>query len=250
MPAHCQRAGGIGWIFGHLINGLQAEYARVPFAGSSLVKVPAGMSDEQVLFLTDILPTGYEIGVLNGDVKDGDTVAVIGVGPVGLAAVMTAKMKGASKIIAVDPDEFRLQTARDFGATDTITVGSGDPVEQLKAFTDDGLGVDVAIEAVGVPESLTAAMNAVRPGGTIANIGVHGVPVELPIQNLWIHNITLRTGLVSGTTIPELLDGITNRQIAPERFATHRFKLDDINDAYDVFGNAAKHQAIKVVLTA
>jgi alcohol dehydrogenase len=250
MPAHCQQAGGIGWIFGHLINGLQAEYARVPFAGSSLVRVPAGMTDEQVLFLTDILPTGYEIGVLNGDVKDGDTVAVIGVGPVGLAAVMTAKMKGASKIIAVDPDEFRLQTARDFGATDTITAGSGDPVEQLKALTGDGLGVDVAIEAVGVPESLTAAMNAVRPGGTIANIGVHGVPVELPIQNLWIHNITLRTGLVSGTTIPELLDGIANRQIAPERFATHRFKLNDINDAYDVFGNAAKHQAIKVVLTA
>ena len=200
--------------------------------------------------ITDILPTGYEIGVLNGDVKDGDTVAVIGVGPVGLAAVMTARMKGASKIIAVDRDEFRLQTARDFGATDTITLGSGDPVEQLKALTDDGLGVDVAIEAVGVPESLTTAMNAVRPGGTIANIGVHGVPVELPIQNLWIHNITLRTGLVSGTTIPELLNGITTSQIAPERFATHRFKLSDINDAYDVFGNAAKHQAIKVVLTA
>jgi alcohol dehydrogenase len=150
----------------------------------------------------------------------------------------------------VDPDEFRLETARDFGATDTITAGSGDPVEQLKAFTGDGLGVDVAIEAVGVPQSPTAAMNAVRPGGTIANIRVHGVPVELPIQNLWIHNITPRTGLVSGTTIPELLDGMANRQIAPERFGTHRFKLNDINDAYDVFGNAAKHQAIKVVLTA
>lgn len=250
MPAHCQQVGGIGWIFGHLINGLQAEYARVPFAESSLVKVPAGMTDEQVLFLTDILPTGYEIGVLNGNVKDGDTVAVIGAGPVGLASVMTAKMKGASRIIAVDTDPFRLQTARDFGATDTITAGTGDVVEQLKALSDDGLGVDVAIEAVGIPETLTAAMNAIRPGGTIANVGVHGKPVELPIQNLWIHNITLRTGLVSGTTIPELLNGITAKQIAPERFATHKFKLADINDAYDVFGNAAKHQALKVVLTA
>ncbi len=202
-----------------------------------------------LLLITDILPTGYEIGVLNGDVKDGDTVAVIGVGPVGLAAVMTARMKGASKIIAVNRDEFRLQTARDFGATDTITLGSGDPVEQLKALTDDGLGVDVAIEAVGVPVADHCHERGPARRDDREHRGARSAG-GASLQNLWIHNITLRTGLVSGTTIPELLNGITTSQIAPERFATHRFKLSDINDAYDVFGNAAKHQAIKVVLTA
>ncbi|GAA1148596.1 zinc-binding dehydrogenase [Ornithinicoccus hortensis] len=250
MPAHCQSVGGVGWIFGHLIDGLQAEFARVPFAGTSLVKVPEGLSDEQVLFLTDILPTGFELGVLNGDVGEGDTVAVIGAGPIGLAAIMTAGMKGASRIIAVDGDEFRLEAARTFGATDTIRAGSGDVAAQLKEMSPDGLGVHVAVEAVGIPETLDTCWAAIRPGGTVANVGVHGAPVELPIQDLWIQNITLRTGLVSGTTIPELLAGIQNGEIAPERFATHRFPLDQIMEAYDVFGNAAEHRALKVVLSA
>lgn len=248
MPAHCQSVGGIGWIFGHLIDGLQAEFARVPFAGTSLVKVPEGMTDEQVLFLTDILPTGFEIGVLNGGVSEGDMVAVIGAGPVGLAAIMTAGMKGAGRIVAVDGDEFRLQVARDFGASDTLTPGP-DVADRLREMSADGLGVDVAIEAVGIPATLATAFAAIRPGGTVANVGVHGSPVELPIQDLWIQNITLTTGLVNGTTIPELLDGITRGDIAPDKFATHRFALDEIMEAYDVFGNAAQHSALKVVLT-
>lgn len=249
MPSHCQNTGGIGWIFGHLIDGLQAEHARVPFAGTSLVKVPEGMTDEQVLFLTDILPTGFEIGVLYGDVEEGDVVAVIGAGPVGLASIMTAKMRGAARIIAVDGDEFRLETAKAFGATDVLTAGD-DVAEQLKALSSDGLGVDCAIEAVGIPQTLTTCFQAVRPGGTVANVGVHGAPVELPIQDLWIQNITLRTGLVNGVTIPELLDGISAGAIAPEKFATHRFALSDILEAYDVFSNAAEHRALKVVLSA
>lgn len=250
MPAHCQSTGGIGWIFGHLIDGTQAEYVRTPFAATSLVKVPEGMTDEQVLFLTDILPTGYEIGVLNGDVSEGKTVAVIGVGPVGLASVMTARMRGASRVIAVDGDEFRLATAREFGATDTVRVGDGDVVEQIRAMTSDGLGVDTAIEAVGIPATFATALAAIRPGGTMANVGVHGSPVELPIQDLWIQNITIRTGLVNGVTIPDLLGGISRGEIAPEKFATHRFALGDIEQAYDVFGAAAEHHALKVVLTA
>jgi alcohol dehydrogenase len=249
MPAHCQSVGGIGWIFGHLINGLQAEQARVPFAGTSLVKVPEGMTDEQVLFLTDILPTGYEIGVLNGDVSEGDMVAVIGAGPVGLAAIMTARLQGAERIVAVDGDPFRLETAQAFGATDILTP-EGDVAAELLAMSDDGLGVDVAIEAVGIPATLETCFRAVRPGGTIANVGVHGAEVTLPIQDLWIQNITLRTGLVNGTTIPELLEGISAGRIAPEKFATHRFALGDIMEAYEVFGHAADHQALKVVLSA
>jgi len=249
MPSHCQSVGGIGWIFGHLIDGVQAEYARVPFAGTSVVKVPEGMSDEQVLFLSDILPTGYEIGVLYGGVSDGDTVAVIGAGPVGLAAIMTAGMEGAARVIAVDGDESRLEMAREFGATDTLKAGPNN-AEELRSMSEDGLGVDVAIEAVGIPVTLENAFAAIRPGGTVANVGVHGAPVELPINDLWIQNITLTTGLVNGTTIPELLDGITRGDIAPEKFATHRFALDDIMEAYDVFGNAAEHSALKVVLTA
>jgi alcohol dehydrogenase len=250
LPSHCIQAGGIGWIFGHLIDGTQAEMVRVPFAGTSLVKVPKGLSDEQVLFLSDILPTGYEIGVINGDVSDGKVIAVVGAGPVGLAAIMTAKLRGASKIIAVDQDDFRLETALSFGATRVVKVGSGDTVAQLKAMSSDGLGVDTAIEAVGIPTTFDTCINSIRPGGTMANIGVHGKPVQLEIQNLWIQNITLRTGLVSTTTIPELLGDIESGTIAPEKFATHHFVLDDILDAYDVFGNAAKHKALKVVLTA
>ena len=250
MAAHCINAGGIGWIFGHLIDGTQAEFVRVPFAGTSLVKVPAGMSDEQVLFLSDILPTGYEIGVINGDVSEGKLVAVIGAGPVGLAAIMTAKMRGASRVIAVDGDEYRLEVAKSFGASDTINAGSADVVAQLKAMSPDGLGVDTAIEAVGIPVTFSTCVAALRPGGTMANVGVHGKPVELQIQDLWIQNITIRTGLVSGSTIPELLEGIKTGKIAPEKFATHRFKLDEIVEAYEIFGNAAKHKALKVVLTA
>jgi alcohol dehydrogenase len=248
MAAHCQGAGGIGWIFGHLINGLQAQYARVPFAETSVHLVPDGVSDEQVLFLSDILPTGYEIGVQNGGVKPGDTIAVVGSGPVGLAAMMTASIAGAARIIAVDLAPSRLRHAENFGATHTVAGGDG-AREAVLALTD-GLGVDVAMEAVGVPATFDLCTQVVRPGGTVANIGVHGAPTTLHLEDLWIKNITITTGLVSGSTVPTLLALAREGRIEAEKLGTHRFKFDEIEQAYDVFGAADEHDALKVVITA
>ena len=247
MPAHCKGAGGIGWIFGHLINGLQAEYARVPFAETSLHVVPEGVSDEQVLFLSDILPTGYEIGVQAGGVKPGDAIAVVGAGPVGLAAMMTASIAGAAQIIAVDLAPSRLKHAENFGATHTV-LGGKDAAQEVIEIAD-GEGVDVAMEAVGTPATFDLCTQVVRPGGTVANIGVHGSPTTLHLEDLWIKNITITTGLVSGTTIPTLLKLTREGRIEPEKLATHRFPMLEIEEAYDVFGAADKHDALKVVLS-
>jgi len=247
MPSHCQAVGGIGWIFGHLIDGTQAEYARVPFAETSVHKVPEGVTDEQVLFLADILPTGFEVGVRNGGVKPGDVVAVVGAGPVGLAAVMTARLSGAAIVIAIDPNESRLGHATRFGADRTFA-GGDDLVSEVVALTEGGLGVDVAIEAVGVPESFETCTQLVRPGGAVANIGVHGAPAVLHLEELWIKNVTITTGLVDGTSIPTLLDLARTGKIRSDLFATHTFELNDMMGAYDVFANAGKHDALKVVI--
>jgi alcohol dehydrogenase len=242
--------GGIGWIFGHLIDGTQAELVRVPFADNGLIPLPEGVTPEQGAMLSDILPTGYEIGVLYGDVKEGDVVAVIGAGPVGLAAIMTAAAKGASRIIAVDGNKFRLEESREFGATDTIDITSGDDVvAELKRLSRDGLGVDVAVEAVGVPDTFTTAIDSIRPGGRVANVGVHGKPVSFPIERDWINNITITTGLVNATTAPELLDKITAGDIDPGKFVTHRFTFDEFELAYSTFANAAEEHALKVVIS-
>lgn len=249
MPSHCASCGGIGWIFGHLIDGTQAELVRVPFADTSLRRVPDGVTDEQVLYLTDILPTGFEVGILNGGVKPGDVVAVVGAGPVGLAAIMTSRLYGPAKVIAIDPDANRLAKAKEFGATDGIAAGP-DAVANVKSMTENGLGVDVVIEAVGYPETLQTCVELVRPGGRIANVGVHGAPVTLPMESMWINNLTLTTGLVDGTSIDVLLKMVQSGRLPAEQFTTHRFALGDIMEAYDVFGNAAKHDALKVVLTA
>ena len=247
MAAHCKGAGGIGWIFGHLINGLQAEYARVPFAETSVHLLPEGVSDEQALFLADILPTGYEIGVQNGGVKPGDAVAVVGAGPVGLAVMMTAEIAGAARIIAVDLAASRLRHAERFGATHTVA-GGEDALQQILDLTD-GEGVDVAIEAVGVPATFDLCTRVVRPGGTVANVGVHGAPTTLHLEELWIKNITITTGLVSGSTIPTLLKLARDGRIEADKLGTHHFALDQIESAYDVFGAADTHDALKVVLT-
>jgi len=247
MPSHCQTVGGIGWIFGHLIDGTQAELVRVPYADTSLYSVPAGVSDEQAIFLADSLPTGYEVGVLAGRVRPGDTVAVVGAGAVGLAAVLTTGLWGASRVIAVDTNKFRLQKALEFGATDAVEVGPG-TVDDVRALTD-GLGVDVSIEAVGYPETLRTTAALVRPGGRIANIGVHGVPVELPMQEMWIQNVTLTMGLVDTVSIPTLLKMVAGGRIPAEKMGTHTFTFDQLDEAYDVFGNAAAHEALKVVIT-
>lgn len=246
MPSHCQTVGGIGWILGHLIDGTQAELVRVPYADTSLYAVPEAVTDEQAIFLADSLPTGYEVGVLAGGVRPGHTVAVVGAGAVGLAAVLTTGLWGASRVIAVDTNKFRLGKAVEFGATDTVEAGPG-AVDAVRALTD-GLGVDVSIEAVGYPETLRTAAALVRPGGTVANVGVHGVPVELPLQDMWIQNITLTMGLVDTVSIPTLLTMVASGKIPAERMGTHTFGFDQVDEAYEVFGNAAANEALKVVI--
>ena len=250
LYAHCladEGASGIGWILGHLIDGTQAEYVRVPFGDNSLYKLPAGVSDEAAVMLSDILPTGFEIGVRYGRVKPGDVVAVVGAGPVGLAAIMTAGLYGAARIIALDLDANRLEKAKSFGATDVVNNGDEDWIDQVKAMTD-GFGVDVAIEAVGVPETFDACIKIVRPGGSVANVGVHGAPVELALQDLWIMDLSITTGLVSTNTTPMLLKLVAQDKLAAASFATHRFTFEQVLDAYDTFGRAAETKALKVVI--
>ena len=249
-PSHCladEGAPGIGWILGHLIDGTQAELVRVPFADNSLYKVPEGVTDDAAVMLSDILPTGFEIGVRYGGVKPGDVVAVVGAGPVGLAAMMTAGLYGAARVIALDLDPNRLAQAAAFGATDAVNSADDDWTEQVMAMTD-GLGVDVAIEAVGLPGTFQACTKIVRPGGAIANAGVHGAPVELALQDLWIMDVQITMGLVSTSTTPMLLKLVAQQKLAAERFATHHFALDEIMEAYDTFGRAADTKALKVVL--
>ena len=251
LPSHCladEGAVGVGWIFGHLIDGTQAEYVRVPFAENSVYKLPRGVADEAAVMLSDILPTGFEIGVRNGRVKPGDVVAVVGAGPVGLSVMMTAGLYGAARIIAIDLDDNRLALANQFGATHRVNNGADGWQEEVMAMTD-GLGVDVAVEAVGVPATFDACTEIVRPGGTIANCGVHGKSVELKLQDLWIKDLAITTGLVSATTLPMLLKLVAQGKLQPQQFATHHFKLAEIMDAYEAFGNAAETKALKVILS-
>jgi alcohol dehydrogenase len=250
LYAHCladEGASGIGWIFGHLIDGTQAEYVRVPFADSSVHRVPDGVPDEAAVMLSDIIPTSFEIGVRYGQVKPGDTVAVVGSGPIGLAAMMTSHLYGAARVIALDLDANRLDQALSFGATDTVDSAAADWKEQVLAMTD-GLGVDVAMEAVGIPATFEACTQIVRPGGRVANIGVHGAPAQLALNDLWIKDIAITMGLVSTNTTPMLLKLVAQHQLAAEKFGTHHFTLDRILDAYETFGNAAETKALKVVI--
>ena len=250
LYSHCldpEGLAGIGWIFGYMIDGAQAEYVRVPFAENSVYKVPDGMTDAEGILLSDILPTGFEIGVQYGHVSPGDVVAVVGSGPVGLAAVMTSRLYGPSKVIAIDLDDARLKRARDFGATDTVNSGDADWRDQVMGYTD-GLGVDVAIEAVGLPGTFTMATEIVRPGGNVANIGVHGKPVELKLNELWIKNIDISMGLVNTNTVGMLLKLVSEHKLPAEKFVTHEFRFDQMLEAYEVFGNAAQHDALKVLI--
>jgi alcohol dehydrogenase len=243
-----QCLGGGGWILGYMIDGTQAEYVRVPFADTSTYKVPEGSSDEEILMLADILPTGYEVGVLNGKVGPGDTVAVVGAGPIGLSAITGAKMFSPSHVIAIDLADARLEAAKAFGADLTLNNSREDAVAYVHGLTD-GLGADVAIEAVGVPDSFELCTKLVRPGGHVANIGVHGKPATLHLESLWIRDVTVTTGLVDTYSTPTLLRLVSARQIDAARFVTHRFKLDEMEGAYDVFKRAGDTRAVKVVLT-
>jgi alcohol dehydrogenase len=238
--------GGGGWMLGHLIDGVQAEYARIPFVDTSAYKIPETLSDEQVLFFADILPS-YEVGVLNGSVKPGDVVAVVGAGPIGLAAILTAKLHTPATIVAIDLADARLEKALGFGADLVINNGREDAVARLLEFTA-GLGVDVAIEAVGVPETFELCTELVRPGGHVANIGVHGKPATLHLEKLWIRDVTIKTGLVDTFSTATLLSLVAKGRLDATPFATHRFKLSEAMEAYDIFSAAAETNALKVVL--
>jgi len=246
LYAHCSDG---GWILGHLIDGTQAEYVRIPHGDNSLYPIPEDADEEALVMLSDIMPTGLEIGVQYGRVKPGDTIAIVGAGPVGMSVLLTSQFYSPGRIIMVDMDPARLELAKQFGATDTVQVGSEDAVEKIMAMTD-GNGVDVAIEAVGVPATFDICQKIVSAGGNIANVGVHGTPVELHIEELWIKNINISMGLVSTNTTPMLLKTLGAGKVDPGRLVTHRFALDKIIDAYEVFGNAAREKAMKVILNA
>ena len=243
-----QCRGGGGWILGHKIDGTQAEYVRVPFADTSTYPAPAGVSDDELLMMADILPTGYEVGVLNGRVRPGDVVAVVGAGPIGLSAIMGSRLYSPAHIVAIDKADSRLDAAKQFGADVTVNNDREDPASVIAGLTG-GLGADVAIEAVGVPATFELAAELIRPGGRVANIGVHGQPATLHLEDLWIRNVTITTGLVDTYSTPTLLKLTTARQIEAGRFVTHHFVLDQFMDAYDVFSRAADTKALKVVLT-
>jgi alcohol dehydrogenase len=240
-------SGGGGWILGHLIDGVQAELARIPFADNSAYKIPPTLSDEQVLFLADILPTSYEVGVLAGDVKPGDTVAVVGAGPIGLAAVLTANLYTPRRVIVIDPDTTRLARALECGASTAIQVTGEAALERVLELTK-GIGVDVAIEAVGVPETFELCADIVRAGGHVANVGVHGKPATLHLERLWIKDVTITTGLVDTFSTPRLMQLIEAGKLDPSVFATHRFALSEAMAAYDAFADAKTSGAFKVVL--
>ena len=241
-----QCLGGGGWILGHTIDGTQAEYVRVPFAENSTYPVPGGVTDEELLMLSDILPTGYEVGVRNGGVQPGDVVVVIGAGPVGLAAIMCARLFSPSHIVAVDPAAARLEAAKQFGAD--VVVGHEDPATVVASLTG-GLGADVTIEAVGARGPFELAVQLARPGGRIASVGVHGQPATLHLEDQWARDITITTGLVDTSSTPTLLRLLAGGQIEAGRFVTHHFALEEFAEAYDVFGRAAETGALKVVLS-
>ncbi len=244
MYSHC-RSGG--WILGNTIDGTQAEYVRIPHADTSLYHLPPGADEEAFTMLSDIFPTGFECGVLNGQVKPGDSVAIVGAGPVGLAALLTAQFYSPAELLMIDQDDNRLEVARSLGATVVINGSDGRAVDHVMSVTG-GAGVDVAIEAVGIPATFDICQSIVAPGGRVANVGVHGKPVELHLERLWAHNITLTTRLVDTVTTPMLLKLVQAGRLQPRKLVTHRFALSDVMKAYDTFANAAQARALKVVL--
>ncbi|HEX9020578.1 MAG TPA: zinc-dependent alcohol dehydrogenase family protein [Nitrospirota bacterium] len=247
MYSHCESGGG--WILGNTIDGTQAEYVRIPFADTSLYSVPKDADEDSLVMLSDILPTGFECGVLNGQIKPGDSVAIVGAGPVGLAALLTAQFYSPAELIMIDVDDYRLDVAKKFGATRAVNSRDGKAIDKVMELTGKK-GVDAAIEAVGIPATFELCEEILAPGGHLANIGVHGKPVELHIEKLWSRNITLTTRLVDTVTTPLLLKEVRVGKLEPKKLITHTFKLDDVMKAYDTFGNAAREKALKVLLKA
>ena len=245
MYSHCRTG---GWILGNTIDGTQAEYVRTPHADTSLYHLPPDADEEALVMLSDILPTAFECGVLNGKVQPGDTVAIVGAGPIGLAALLTAQFYGPAAILMIDVDANRLRVAEQFGATALVDSSGGTAIEQVMTLTG-GAGVDVAIEAVGLPATFDICQSILAAGGRLANIGVHGAPVQLHLEKLWDRNVAITTRLVDTAAIPMLLKLVRSGKLQPAKLVTHRFALGDIMNAYDTFGNAAKERALKVILT-
>ncbi len=245
MYSHCLDG---GWILGHLIDGTQAQYVRIPHADNSLYPIKNGADEEALVMLSDILPTGFECGVLNGRVKPGDVIAIVGSGPIGIAALLTAQFYSPAEIIMIDMDQNRLEVSKTFGATRTINLDRENAVEKIMSLTNN-TGVDVAIEAVGVPASFELCAEIIAPGGVIANVGVHGKSVELHLEKLWSRNITITTRLVDTVSTPLLLKTVESKKLQPGQLITHHFRLDQIIEAYETFANAAKEKALKVILS-
>lgn len=246
MYSYCENGGG--WILGNLIDGTQAEYVRIPFADNSLYPIPEEADEEALVMLSDILPTGFECGVLNGEIKPGDTMAVIGAGPIGLAVLLTAQFYSPAEIIMVDHDVNRLEAAKKFGATQVIHNDLGNAAEKIMALTNQR-GVDVAVETIGTSSSFDICQKIVTAGGHIANVGVHGSRVKLNLDKLWSQNVTLRTGLVDTVTTPMLLETLLSGKLQPLQLITHHFTMDEMMQAYDMFGDALKEKALKVIIT-
>lgn len=246
MYSHCISG---GWILGNTIDGTQAEMVRIPYADTSLYHAPAGMDEEALVMLSDILPTGFECGVLKGKVQPGSSLAIVGAGPIGLAALLTAQFFSPAKIIMIDLDDNRLKMAKQFGATDVINSSDGKAIEKVMMLTDKE-GVDTAIEAVGLPASFLLCEEIIAPGGVIANIGVHGLKVDLHLERLWDRNITITTRLVDTSTTPMLLKTIQSEKVDPKKLITHHFTLDHILEAYETFSHAGKTEALKVIIEA
>jgi alcohol dehydrogenase len=246
MYSHCTTG---GWILGNSIDGTQAEFVRIPYADTSLYPIPAGADEEALVMLSDILPTGFECGVLNGKVQPGSSVAIVGAGPIGLAALLTAQFYSPAEIIMIDLDDNRLEVSKKFGATATVNSSDGRAVEAVMRLTG-GHGVDTAIEAVGLPATFELCQGLIGPGGVIANIGVHGVKVDLHLENLWDRNVTITTRLVDTVSTSMLLKTVQSGKIDPKLLITQRFKLDDVVEAYETFAHAAKTRALKVIIEA
>jgi len=244
MYSHCTTG---GWILGNRINGTQAEYVRIPHANTSLYQIPPGTDEEALVMLSDIFPTGFECGVLNGKIQPGQTVAIVGSGPIGLAALLTAQFYSPAQIIMIDMDDNRLAVAKRLGATAAINSKNGKAIEAVMKLTGKR-GVDTAIEAVGVPASFELCQEIIAPGGIIANIGVHGVKADLHLEKLWDRNITITTRLVDTSTTPMLLKTVQAKTLDTKKLITHHFTLDKIMDAYETFGHAVDTQALKVIV--
>lgn len=245
MYSHCENG---GWILGNKIDGTQAEFVRIPFADTSLYAIPQGANEDAMVMLSDILPTGFECGVLNGKISPGDVVAIVGAGPIGLAALLTAQFFAPAEVIMIDMDDERLKRSKEFGATATINSAHSSVTDIIMKLTDNR-GVDVAIEAVGVPQTFGVCQDIISPGGRIANIGVHGKSAELHLEKLWDRNISITTRLVDTAATSMLLKTVKSGKLKPEKLVTHHFRLSDVVKAYDTFGNAQKEKALKVIIS-